>query len=118
MNYKVGRALQCVDFLDGLLECCGDVGVRGFVEADVAIADLNEAESSASAHLVIRHLTEGFRAQYPACSGPDHASSRPSHALQKSAAVHSISIRVFFDSTSHILFLFETRRVSHALNQQ
>ena len=41
---KSASVWQAVDLVDGELQRAGDVLVRRLVEADVAVADLNEAE--------------------------------------------------------------------------
>jgi hypothetical protein len=62
MDQKVRRMLKRVDLVDSFLQRRSDISVGWFAKADVAIADLNEAEpcASASAHLMAGHLTESF----------------------------------------------------------
>jgi hypothetical protein len=60
MNQKVRRTVERVDPVDGLLQSRGYISVGCLVEADMTVTDLNEAEARGSAHLVIRHLAEGF----------------------------------------------------------
>ena len=45
-SMKSGAAREGVDLVDGQLQRSGDVLVGRLVEADVAVADLDEAESS------------------------------------------------------------------------
>jgi hypothetical protein len=60
MNQKVRRTVERVDPVDGLLQSRGYISVGCLVETDMTVTDLNEAETRGSAHLVIRHLAEGF----------------------------------------------------------
>jgi hypothetical protein len=74
-----------------------------FVEADMTIADLNEAEPCAFAHLVVRHLPESLRAEHSAADCPNHAGADPSHTLQKTTTVYSIVVRILLDPARQIL---------------
>jgi hypothetical protein len=108
MNKEVWRALQGVDLADRLLQRRGNVSVSCLVEADMAIAYLNEAECSTSVRLMLRHLPEGFRTKHSSAYRPNHAGASPSHALQKTAAVYAVFIQVVFYSTRQLLSPAET----------
>src|ERR1700761_8362156 len=94
MDQKVRRMLQRGDLVDRFLQGRGDVSIRRFAQADVAIADLNEAETgaSASAHLMAGHLAESFRRKNASAHRPNHPCAGPGHALQESAAVYSVFV--------------------------
>lgn len=59
----------------------------GFVETNVASADLNEAEPCASAHRVIWYLAESFGTENASAYSPNHPCAGPGHALQEAAAI-------------------------------
>ena len=44
VNDELGLPRQSVDFVDGCLQGGGYIGIRGLVEAHVAVADLEESE--------------------------------------------------------------------------
>ena len=57
----------------------GDVGVGGLVEADVAVADLDEGEVGLL--VGVMRLAEGARDGNAAGEGPDQAGAGPGHAF-------------------------------------
>src|SRR6516164_2837005 len=84
-----------VDLGDRLLERAERVRVGGFVEADMAVADLQKCEP-ARLRLCGRRLPEeAKRPRHTAAHRPEHAGPRPGHALQYSAAVDVCRTRQF-----------------------
>ena len=85
MQHERGRIWFSLDLLDGRTKRRGHVGIRRLVEADMTVADLNEAETAAA----MRHrrrqgcLAERRPSQDPARHGPCGARTDPRHALEK-----------------------------------
>src|SRR5438132_10561867 len=80
VNDEVRLLLQLADFVNGGLQGGIHVGVGGFVETDMAVADLDERETRAGALLVPRQSKYGRGGD--ACSHcPNQARSGPCHAL-------------------------------------
>ena len=77
---------QGLDSLDGQAERAGDVGVGGLVEADMAVADLDEAEP-ARGRLGRLGGADQPRARHAAGDRPEHARPDPGHAAQQAAPV-------------------------------
>ena len=75
-----------VDLVDGHLQGTVDVSIRRLVEADVAVADLNESEVGGFDLAFLS--AEELRAGYAAGERPYYSGAGPLHALQKAAAVH------------------------------
>src|SRR5258708_25082733 len=95
VNNEVGLLWQGVDLIDRRLERTGDVGIRGLVEAHVAVADLDEVEFPLRRNHL---LADSLRRQYAAANGPDDAGSSPSHTFQETAAVNTVVVVVVNDS--------------------
>ena len=88
-----GRALwQGVDLGDGVGEGPGDIGVRRPLEADVAVADLDEVEILRAARLGGR-LLDPARGQQPAGDRPDGGGACPGHAFQETSPVDAVRVR-------------------------
>ena len=83
-SMKSGCCGQGVDLVDGELEGSGDVLVGGFVEADVAVADLDEAEGTGVfVRVAASCLHSGgkeTRGGYAAGQGPEKTGAGPGHA--------------------------------------
>src|SRR5439155_22228788 len=86
---------QRIDFRDRLTQGCSDIFVRFLVEADVAVADLDETQ--------IRPGSEGSRVGNPAESlrledaaghGPEDTGASPSHAVEETAAVNAVFVMI------------------------
>src|SRR5437660_9298236 len=81
--------LQLVDLVNGRLQGRIHVGVGGFVETDMAIADLDKREISARALFVPRQSE--YRRGWDACSHrPNQTCSSPGHAFEKPPAINAI----------------------------
>ena len=83
-----------------------DVRVRGLIEADMAVADLHEAQ--VALELPTFCCSTSLRAndfKTPPCSTTKGARSRPSHAFQESATIHSVVDRDSFQCISTFAFL-------------
>ncbi len=84
---------KSVDLVDGHLQCADDVGVRGPVEPNVGIADLDKTEVRGPFVIVARPEQAGYRD--PAGDAPNHAASDPLHALQEAPTVNfSLTLRI------------------------
>ncbi len=92
VQQEVGLAGQRVDLVDGQLEGAGDVLIGGLVEADVAVADLDEAElRCAFRHrLLAARRSEELRGGHASGNGPYQAGSGPGHAAEKVATVDAV----------------------------
>src|SRR5262249_17904314 len=89
-----GRLLgQRIDLADGLFQRAERVGIGGLVEADMAVADLQEGETMAVRSLRLAHNPE--RVRYAAGDGPQHAGATPGHAFQDFAPVDAVSLVEF-----------------------
>src|SRR4029450_6218185 len=70
-----------------------DVGVRGFVESDVAVADLDKAECTVpvrhhrAARLAQRRSFQDAARQRPGCASP-----YPCHAFQKMSSIEIVLV--------------------------
>src|SRR5713226_686584 len=95
MQQKRRTVWQRADAVNGLLECAGDVHVGDVLEADMAVADLNEAEVTTSGGAGLRQTTrrENASAQRPYDAGPG-----PGHALEEAAPVDAVSVVVFVEN--------------------
>jgi hypothetical protein len=91
VDHERGLRRHRFDLGDGFAQRAERVGVGRLVEADVAVADLEEGEgwSLGGEHLV--EQAQGFR--HAARQGPQHASPGPDHALEGAPAGDSS----FFD---------------------
>jgi hypothetical protein len=77
-----------VDLVDGHLQGTVDVGVGRLVEADVAVADLNESEVGGFG--LVFGSAEQLRTGYAAGERPYYGGAGPLHALQKAPAVYVV----------------------------
>ncbi len=90
-----------VDLIDGHLQGTFDVSICRLVEADVAVADLNESEVGGFGIAFLS--AEELRAGYAAGERPYYSGAGPLHTLQKAAAVHLL---IEFEIHSFILSSF------------
>src|SRR5436305_14552945 len=79
-----------LDFADRLLERADRVGIGRLVEADMAVADLQEAQPGRLGGL--RRADKAERARYPARNGPEHAGAGPGHAFQHPPAANAAAM--------------------------
>src|SRR5215467_4562583 len=102
MQHECWRSLERVDLVDGDMQRTDHVLVRGFIEADVAVADLDEAELALQlvggvfAHIAQCEGLQHSALQHKECSGPS-----PSHALEESATIDTVVAMVFVDVVRH-----------------
>jgi hypothetical protein len=87
-----GGLLRCrFDFLDRGAQRGSDIGIRGLVETDMAVADLDESDPSAHAeamaHLAARRLRDRHALEDTARQRPHRSCSDPGHAFQKPATI-------------------------------
>src|SRR5579872_6028953 len=94
MDDELGLDRKSVDLVDGRLERAVDIGIRRFVESDMAVADLNEGQFTFG---ISQLLPESLRRGNPAGKAPNHSSAGPGHALQKSSTVDPVVVVVMND---------------------
>src|SRR6266446_2612291 len=78
-----------IDLGDRLLEGAKRVGIGRLVEADMAVADLQERHAGGLGRL--RGTDQSQRTGYAARNGPQHAGTGPGHAFQHPAAADAAS---------------------------
>src|SRR5436305_8371951 len=86
---------QRIDLFDGGFESADHVRVSSLIETHMAIADLDETELAFG--LVganFRNPAEAVRLQHPAFNYAEGASTRPRHALQKTATINAVVVMV------------------------
>src|SRR5271170_3406920 len=87
------RGGQGIDLVDRCLQGTYDVGVCRFVEAHVAVADLDEGKVALGCMFFeLGKATQAVGAEDSAFDHAKSACSRPSHALQEAAAVNSVVV--------------------------
>src|SRR6476620_5931518 len=91
VNQERRLILKRIDFVDCFLKSLCHILIRFFVEADVAIADLNEAENALAT--VPWHQLAGRK--HTSIHNPEHSGARPRHALKETAPLELI-IWIFF----------------------
>src|SRR6266481_2981891 len=107
MDHKEWRGWQGVNLCDCLLQRGSDIWVCCFVEAHVAVANLDKAQGSlcgvggAMSHLAISDST----VDCPKQSGPC-----PSHTFKKTAAINAIIAKVSDNVFCHLPTLHLTSR--------
>ena len=77
VNQKCGLLFQGIDSVHGLLESLRHILVRLFVESDVAVTDLDEAEYT----LLLSARQETARGEHSRVHGPDQPRASPRHAF-------------------------------------
>src|ERR1700712_2022147 len=73
-----------LDLVNGFLERTDCVRISRLVEADMAVADLQECQAGRFGRL--RRADQSERAGHPTRNGPEHAGACPGHAFQHAAA--------------------------------
>src|ERR1039457_494415 len=86
-----------VDLVHRCLERRGNIRIRGFVESNMAVADLNEIHFAFGAACGV--LTESLRAEHSAADRPDDSGAGPCHAFQESASIDAIVVVVVNDES-------------------
>jgi hypothetical protein len=76
-----------------------NVRIRGPVEANVAVADLNEMKLSVGLPHI---LSECLRTQNASADGPEDARAGPGHAFEKSTTVNAVVNAIVSDELSHV----------------
>src|ERR1700730_12104022 len=87
------RLCQPIDFVHGRLQGPNHVRIGWLVEAQVAVADLYEAEVYA-VYMSIHALGEGTRHWNATAHRPHQSRTRPRHALQETAPVDAIVVEL------------------------
>src|SRR5215471_668905 len=91
MDDELRRNGQRIYLCDGLLQRCGYIFVCRFVEAHVAVANLDKIESSPRrAGGSMSDLAVGD----PAADCPEEAGPHPGHAFQKAAAIDAVRLEI------------------------
>ena len=90
MDHERRLLRQGIDLGDRLFQRAERVGIGGFVEADMAVADLQEGKATALRGLGLAHDPE--RVRHAAGNGPQHARATPGHAFQNLAPVDDVSL--------------------------
>ena len=85
---NAGFAGSVLDLVDGFLERADGVRIGGLVEADMAVADLQEREPARRRSL--RFADDAHGTRHPARHGPQHASSGPGHAFEDFAPADAV----------------------------
>src|SRR5260370_33044773 len=100
MDGKEWGIWQGVDLRDCLLQRGSYIFVRFFVEAHVAVANLDEAQGSlrcasdAMSHLAVRDSTADC---------PEQSAPCPCHTFKKTAAINAIITKIPYDAFCHLL---------------
>ena len=98
------RCGQRIDLGNGLTKRRCHVRIRCLIEADMAIADLNEAEIPCEVpYLLLQHIAQGIRFQNAALQKTKSARAGPGHAFQKSATIDAVVVVILFNVLSHVL---------------
>src|SRR5579862_825535 len=105
MNNEIWRICQCIDFINCSLECAGDIWIGRFVESDVAVTDLHEAEVRSFACAFAVGFREYMRSCHAPTHCPDQAGTRPCHAFQETAPIHAIVAQIRYGLTSCVLII-------------
>src|SRR5690242_8049342 len=93
MQQESRRGGRGVDPVDGHAQGGDHVGVSGFVEPHVAIADLNEAQLAvSSASRKTGGIAEAVRSQNSSLDDAQGSRAGPGHTLQKPTAVNSVVV--------------------------
>src|SRR3974390_3103811 len=80
VDHEGGVARQSLHAVNRLLQRAGGIRVLLFVEADMAVADLQEGEPLLLSRDSL--IDNAERGRYAASHGPQHTRARPGHAFQ------------------------------------
>jgi hypothetical protein len=86
MKNQIRLVERLIDLADRQPEGAADVGIRRPVEADVAIADLNESEIGSFRLIFLR--AEQMRTGHASSERPDDRGTGPLHTFQNAPPVH------------------------------
>ena len=86
---KSGGVGQSIDLGDRFLQGADDILVRLFIETDMAVADLNEAEIARGDR---SYRAEYFGSEHSAAHRPKHPGAGPGHAFEEAAPIDAIRI--------------------------
>src|ERR1041385_3596383 len=96
VQYERGPLGRYVDLRDRGAQRGGHIRVRGLVETDMAVADLDESKAAAHAgvvtHRVVRRALERHALENTARERPHSYGTDPGHALQKPPAIEVQSV--------------------------
>ena len=90
---------QRLDLVDGFFQRAERIGVGRLVEADMAVADLQEGERRPPP-CGMRLADQAERARHAARDRPEHAGAGPGHAFQHLAAAQAVDRRRWCDRMS------------------
>ena len=79
-----------LDLVDGLFQRADRIRIGRFVEADMAVADLQERHAGMVRGL--RRPHQPHRARHAARNGPEYARACPGHAFQHAAAADAVIV--------------------------
>jgi hypothetical protein len=95
VKYEFRRFGQRVDPIDRFLKSANDIRVRGLVETDVGITDLDEIEfRSCNNSRIGQNIPQCPRGENAAGDRADHRRAGPAHAAEKATAVDAIAVGV------------------------
>src|SRR5215470_14214756 len=80
VDHERGFYRQRLDSVDGFFVGAGRIGIGWLVEANMAVADLQECQASRA--LCHRFVDDAERARHTARYGPQHSGSSPGHAFK------------------------------------
>ena len=93
---KCGLVRQRVDLRSTVsFEGAERVGIGRLVEADMAVAELDEGGTGGLGRGGLGRAEQAGRARYAAAYGPDHAGADPGRAFQQAAPVHDAVVLIF-----------------------
>src|SRR4029453_8299956 len=105
MNEERWRGRHRIDSIESNFESRSDIFVCLFVEADMAVADLEKAKVSRRQRLTrLRNLCQSFRREYAAADRPKQAGTGPCHAMEKAAAINAVMFVVVRNVVRHNFF--------------
>src|SRR5215469_18697496 len=93
MDHEGWLLRQGIDLGDRLFQCPKRVRISWFIEADMAVADLQERQATGFRRLRLAHDAE--RVRHTARNRPQHTRATPSHAFQHLAPAKAVSMVEF-----------------------
>src|SRR5215469_9522587 len=93
VDHKGWLLRQGIDLGDRLFQCPKRVRISWFIEADMAVADLQERQATGFRRLRLAHDAE--RVRHTARNRPQHTRATPSHAFQHLAPAKAVSMVEF-----------------------
>src|SRR5882724_6976388 len=93
VQHELWRLAETIDLLDRRLERPCHIGIGGFVESHMAVADLHEAEfASHFARADFSQPAQAIRLQDSSFHHAERSCPSPRHAFQKTSSVDSIVV--------------------------